>query len=248
MIRMRASAPERPRDLDQLLLGHRQPADLDFRVDRRANRSSNVACPRRRLAPADAAPAAPRLESDRDVFSDGEIAERAPAAGRSRRFPGRVHARDRGSATGWPRTSIVPSSGRWAPVITLISVDLPAPFSPTKAWTSPARRSNETFRKACNSGKRLADSRQLQQRRHEAIPPVLLLPAFRKHVAFVRLDFRQPITAGGYVVRTAVMIPDGAERERLLLFQKRQPRGGIAVGLELAQRCRSARAKRAEGP
>src|SRR5579875_4039469 len=43
-----------------------------------------------------------------------------------------------------PSTSIVPPSGRWAPVMTLMSVDLPAPFSPTSAWTSPARRSNET--------------------------------------------------------------------------------------------------------
>src|SRR5438034_11120619 len=39
---------------------------------------------------------------------------------------------------------MVPASGWWAPAMTLISVDLPAPFSPTKAWTSPARRSNDT--------------------------------------------------------------------------------------------------------
>src|SRR5205807_3766423 len=29
-------------------------------------------------------------------------------------------------------------------VMTLMSVDLPAPFSPTRAWTSPALKSNET--------------------------------------------------------------------------------------------------------
>src|SRR5437762_7631667 len=30
----------------------------------------------------------------------------------------------------------------------LMRVDLPAPFSPTRAWTSPARSSNETSRSA----------------------------------------------------------------------------------------------------
>src|SRR5918995_3257514 len=30
------------------------------------------------------------------------------------------------------------------PVMTLMSVDLPAPFSPTRAWTSPPRSSNDT--------------------------------------------------------------------------------------------------------
>src|SRR6202034_3518106 len=52
----------------------------------------------------------------------------------------------RGSMCGTcsPRTLIVPASGVTAPVITLMSVDLPAPFSPITAWTSPARSSNET--------------------------------------------------------------------------------------------------------
>src|ERR1041384_4715540 len=36
-----------------------------------------------------------------------------------------------------------PASGVWMPVSTLISVDLPAPFSPTSAWISP--RSSEKF-------------------------------------------------------------------------------------------------------
>ena len=39
---------------------------------------------------------------------------------------------------------MVPRSGASAPVMILISVDLPAPFSPTSAWTSPAASSNET--------------------------------------------------------------------------------------------------------
>src|ERR1051325_7036223 len=37
----------------------------------------------------------------------------------------------------------------------LMSVDLPAPFSPTSAWTSPRWRSNETRSGASTPGKRL---------------------------------------------------------------------------------------------
>ena len=36
-----------------------------------------------------------------------------------------------------------------------MSVDLPAPFSPTRAWTSPARRSKRQSRRACTPGKSL---------------------------------------------------------------------------------------------
>jgi hypothetical protein len=43
-----------------------------------------------------------------------------------------------------PSTVIAPSSARTAPVMTLIRVDLPAPFSPTSACTSPGARSNDT--------------------------------------------------------------------------------------------------------
>ena len=39
-----------------------------------------------------------------------------------------------------PSTRIVPRSGRQTPPRMRISVDLPAPFSPTTAWISPARR------------------------------------------------------------------------------------------------------------
>src|SRR5688572_13975534 len=39
---------------------------------------------------------------------------------------------------------IVPSSGGWTPASTLTSVDLPAPFSPTIAWISPALSSRST--------------------------------------------------------------------------------------------------------
>src|SRR4051812_21850290 len=39
---------------------------------------------------------------------------------------------------------MVPRSGWWAPVMILIRVDFPAPFSPTNACTSPGKSSKET--------------------------------------------------------------------------------------------------------
>ena len=36
-----------------------------------------------------------------------------------------------------PRTSMMPASARWTPARIRMSVVLPAPFSPTTAWTSP---------------------------------------------------------------------------------------------------------------
>src|SRR6266542_1822263 len=46
--------------------------------------------------------------------------------------------------TSRPATAMVPASGVSAPVTILMNVDLPAPFSPTSACTSPACRSNDT--------------------------------------------------------------------------------------------------------
>src|SRR6201996_7153173 len=47
-------------------------------------------------------------------------------------------------STGWPSTRISPSSGLYRPYRTDISVDLPAPFSPSSAWTSPGITSKST--------------------------------------------------------------------------------------------------------
>ena len=52
-------------------------------------------------------------------------------------------------------SEIVPSSGRYKPVRTLESVDFPAPFSPSKACTSPARASKSTPSLATTPGNRL---------------------------------------------------------------------------------------------
>ena len=45
-----------------------------------------------------------------------------------------------------PRSVIVPEVSVTTPAMTLVSVDLPAPFSPTSAWISPRRSSKSTPR------------------------------------------------------------------------------------------------------
>src|SRR6202035_913744 len=47
-------------------------------------------------------------------------------------------------STGLPSTRTSPSSGLYRPYRTDINVDLPAPFSPSRAWTSPAWTSKST--------------------------------------------------------------------------------------------------------
>jgi len=51
----------------------------------------------------------------------------------------------RPGAAATPFTSIVPEVNATTPAITFVSVDLPAPFSPTSAWISPRRSSKSTF-------------------------------------------------------------------------------------------------------
>src|SRR5436309_387484 len=56
-------------------------------------------------------------------------------------------------STGPPSKTIDPSSGAVVPEATFINVDLPAPFSPSRAWTSPGRTSNETSLSATTASK-----------------------------------------------------------------------------------------------
>ncbi len=64
-------------------------------------------------------------------------------------------------ATWRPSTAMVPSSGCCSPYSTFISVDLPAPFSPMRAWTSPHSTSKSTSSLATTSGKRFVMPRIL---------------------------------------------------------------------------------------
>ena len=55
----------------------------------------------------------------------------------------------------WPWNTIAPASGRIVPVATFMSVDLPAPFSPSRACTSPGSTSSETSVRAATPPKLL---------------------------------------------------------------------------------------------
>ncbi len=63
---------------------------------------------------------------------------------------------DFGAGISAPRSSIAPASGACTPLRIFTIVLLPDPFSPTSAWTSPARNSNDAPRSACVAPKALA--------------------------------------------------------------------------------------------
>src|SRR3954469_21471194 len=60
------------------------------------------------------------------------------------------------SSTSSPLTISRPSSGFWKPEMILISVDLPAPLSPSRPSTSPLPRRRSMLRSAVTGPKRLA--------------------------------------------------------------------------------------------
>src|SRR5258708_1246321 len=100
-----------------------------------------------------------------------------------------------------PLTSSVPESAWCAPVMTLMRVDFPAPFSPTSASTSHGSTSTATPLTAC--------------------PPA-------HHVLLVRPHFRQPVHPPRHLLLHAVVIPPRSQRQRLHLLQQRQARGKIS--------------------
>ena len=102
--------------------------------------------------------------------------------------PARSASRTPAKRTGAPSIRISPSSAGWTPERIFISVDLPAPFSPTSACTSPARRSKSTRSSAVTPAKclvtlrarrkqiRVADARRAghASRTPPKVPPLAL--------------------------------------------------------------------------
>ena len=98
--------------------------------------------------------------------------------------------------TGLPSMSISPESAGCAPARIFISVDLPAPFSPTSACTSPAITSNETPSSARTPGNVLTMSRIAS---NGAIAAAASLAAVTCRVALVNVPTVTAIFAGGFL-------------------------------------------------
>src|SRR3954452_11202121 len=79
-------------------------------------------------------------------------------------MPRRVASVGEPTDTGRPSNRYSPSSPGWIPAIALISVDLPAPLSPTRATTSPASTSKSTPVRASTAPKRLLTPRASRSR------------------------------------------------------------------------------------
>src|SRR6185503_6087410 len=67
-------------------------------------------------------------------------------------MPAAIASRGERKSTARPSTRTTPSSGRYSPARTFMSVLLPAPFSPSRAWISPCRRSRSTWSFASTPG------------------------------------------------------------------------------------------------
>ncbi len=157
MIRMRASAPRARAISTSCCSGI---------VSRRTSVSgsmvapifaSKLSRPRAPLAPADTRASRRRARARGRCSRRPSGPETGPAAGRSRRSPDSRAGPGSMSPTGRPWTSIVPSSGRWAPVITLISVDLPGAVLADQGVDFPGPQVERDPLQGLHAGKRLAD-------------------------------------------------------------------------------------------
>ena len=152
----RASWRERARHADDLLARGGEPADLAGRRDlgvaepgEQRARGLGVRPPRR------VKPAARLLVAEEDVLGDATARRPGRAPGRSWRCRGACAAIGVDSGPARPARGSSPSSGWWAPASTLIRVDLPAPFWPSRQCTSPGATSRSTPSSARTPGNSL---------------------------------------------------------------------------------------------
>jgi len=107
-------------------------------------------------------------------------------------IPIRCAARVSGICTSRPRKKIFPSSFGYTPVSTFIRVDLPAPFSPTSACTSPAFRSKRALFNACTPAKRFSIPSIRTSSSVKISPPQFVLSAAGFHFQVTNRGRQQP--------------------------------------------------------
>ena len=127
---------DRARDGDQLLDGDRVRAQRGGGVDVETEIRQRLTRFAPHPTPIDAAPST-RLPPEGDVLGDGDIRQQVDLLV-DRADAGQLCIMRRPELHDLShRSRAFPSSRGIAPVIALMSVDLPAPFSPIKEWTSP---------------------------------------------------------------------------------------------------------------
>ena len=241
--------PQGPGNLDELLLGHRQAADLASGSIAAPIRSSRARARARRAVPAHGPPRVLALEPDRDVLGDGQVREEGRLL--IDRRDSQLARLDRIEVLDRPALDLDRSVVRkmragdhldQRRLARAVFTDQGVDFAGPEVERDLLER--------LDSGKRLADSVSSSNVDKCRFPLTERFgsAAFRQHVAFVRLDLRQPVCPGGHSVRAAVMIPDRTDGQRLQLFEKRQPRGRIALGLEPAEHLGRLEEARARAP
>ena len=120
-------------------------------------------------------PTPPRRVADEDVLGHGELGEEQQLLVDVATRPVAPRAGCR-TAPRVPSSCRVPPSGPWTPEMILISVDLPAPFSPRSACTSPGAKSNRTPSSARTPGNVLLTESSLRTGCTPPPPPCLVSP------------------------------------------------------------------------
>ena len=134
-------------DLDQLLLRDRERAHRRGGIDV-AEASQDLGGAPLQPAIIHQQRAAGVGRRHEDVLGDGDIGAERDLLVHEADAERLRHGRRGDGRRAWPSRRISPLSGRRMPSMMFISVDLPAPFSPARAWISPLRSSNSTPRSA----------------------------------------------------------------------------------------------------
>ena len=133
---------QRAGDLHELPVGDGEVRDLRSRIDAvpsstqdRAARARAWSCRRRNRSA--------RISRPRNTFCATVRSAASRISWCTRTMPVAFRIHGPVNVTGWPFRCRLPFVGARWPERMRISVDLPAPFSPMTAWTSPGFRSNE---------------------------------------------------------------------------------------------------------